>query len=326
MNTRENLERREREILSTYATFSDNAQRQRTEEKCVLRTEFQRDRDRIIHSKAFRRLKHKTQVFISPDDDHFRTRLTHTLEVAQIARTIARALALNEDLTEAIALGHDLGHTPFGHSGEEVLARLCSSGFHHSTHSLRVVDILENGGLNLTNDVRDGISLHSGEARANTLEGKIVSFADRIAYINHDIDDAIRGGVLNESDIPSEFHSVLGKTHAARINNMIMAIVQSSEGKNIIEMEKSTHTAMLNLRQFMFENVYKNPAVETGKFNYTAILEDLFKFYLENPNEIPEKQKMLSRTEDLHIVVCDYLASMTDFFAVNLNRELFGRK
>jgi len=319
MNTRENLELRERKILSTFAALSCNAKRERFDEKCPLRTEFQRDRDKIIHSKAFRRLKHKTQVFISPEDDHFRTRLTHTLEVAQIARTIARALALNEDLTEAIALGHDLGHTPFGHSGEEVLNQLMPGGFHHSTHSLRVVEILERGGLNLTAEVRDGIALHSGEARANTLEGKIVSLADRIAYINHDIDDAIRAGVLAEADIPREFYEVLGQSHGARINNMIMSIVRESDGKNLIAMEPQTRDAMLNLRKFMFENVYKNPKVDGRKEDYTGMLTDLYNYYLLNPSEIPERLSV-----DVHRDVCDYLASMTDLYATDLHGKLFG--
>ncbi|MCL2837450.1 MAG: deoxyguanosinetriphosphate triphosphohydrolase [Oscillospiraceae bacterium] len=323
MNTRETLEKRESEILSPFAVLSANATRARAEEKCLFRTEFQRDRDRIIHSKAFRRLKHKTQVFISPDNDHFRTRLTHTLEVAQIARTIARALALNEDLTEAIALGHDLGHTPFGHSGEEVLNRLCPYGFHHSSHSLRVVDILEDGGLNLTNEVRDGISLHSGEARANTLEGKIVSFADRIAYINHDIDDALRGGVLVESDIPREFYDVLGATHGRRINNMIIAIVSESDGTNDIKMEERIHTAMLKLRQFMFDNVYKNPDAKAGEANSVAMLEDLYSYYLNSPEKIPNRQVKASKSDDINRVVCDYLASMTDLYATDLYRKLF---
>jgi len=324
MNTRENLEKREREILSRFAVFSDAATRQQPEEKCKLRTEFQRDRDRIIHSKAFRRLKHKTQVFISPDNDHFRTRLTHTFEVAQIARTIARALALNEDLTEAIALGHDLGHTPFGHSGEEALNRLCPHGFRHNLHSLRVVDVLEkDGGLNLTSEVRDGIANHSGEGKASTLEGKIVSFADRIAYINHDIDDAIRSGILNENDIPREFYEVLGKTHAARINNLIMAIVNESDGKNIIEMEKIVHAAMLNLREFMFANVYKSPVARMGEANSVKIIEDLYDYYLNSPRDIPERNKMLSQSDDLHRIVCDYIASFTDLYATETYRKLF---
>jgi len=325
MNTRQNLEKREHEILSPFAVFSDSAKRQRMEEKCKLRTEFQRDRDRIIHSKAFRRLKHKTQVFISPENDHFRTRLTHTLEVAQIARTIARALALNEDLTEAIALGHDLGHTPFGHSGEEVLNRICPHKFRHNQHSLRVVDVLEKeGGLNLTDEVRDGIAHHSGEGKAATLEGKIVSFADRIAYINHDIDDAIRCGILSENDIPPEFYDVLGKTHAARINNLIMAIVNESDGKNIIEMEETVHAAMLKLREFMFANVYKSPAAKAGEADSVAIIEDLYNYYFNSPNDIPERHKTLSQSSDLHQIVCDYIASFTDLYATDVHRRLFA--
>ena len=330
MNTREILEKRETEFLSPLASLSCAAEREREEEKCDFRTEFQRDRDRIIHSKAFRRLKHKTQVFISPENDHFRTRLTHTLEVAQIARTIARALALNEDLTEAIALGHDLGHTPFGHAGEKVLNEFYPNGFHHSWHSLRVVDVLEDGGLNLTNEVRDGISLHSGEGRANTLEGKIVSFADRIAYINHDIDDAHRGGVLNEQDIPREFYEVLGATHGRRINNMIIAIVSESSGQNIIKMEENIHTAMLKLRQFMFDNVYKNPKIEAVNTNYTTILEELYNYYLNFPNEIRSindgRTQFDPANDNIHRIVCDFLASMTDLYAIEAYNKLFWKK
>ena len=220
MSVREMLENREREILSEKAARSSESKgRVRSEKSCEIRTDFQRDRDRIIHSKAFRRLKHKTQVFISPMGDHYRTRLTHTLEVAQIARTIARSLCLNEDLTEAIALGHDLGHTPFGHMGERVLNEICPTGFKHNEQSLRVVDVLEGGGgLNLTYEVRDGIVCHTGAKRADTLEGRIVAVADKIAYVNHDIDDSIRGGLLSENDIPKEFSDVLGNRHSARID------------------------------------------------------------------------------------------------------------
>jgi len=270
MNLRVEREKLEHIMLFEYATFADSSLgRNKEEEKCNLRTDFQRDRDRIIHSKSFRRLKHKTQVFISPEGDHFRTRLTHTLEVSQIGRTIARALRLNEDLVEAIALGHDLGHTPFGHSGEAVLNELKSTGFIHGEQSLKVVDFLERSdtriGLNLTEEVRNGILNHSGSGNAKTLEGKIIKFADRIAYINHDIDDAIRAGIISSDSLPKELTKVLGNSSSQRINTMINGLIDKSYGKPIIEMEDEVYEATMELRQYMFKNVYMDSVVKSEK-------------------------------------------------------------
>ena len=325
MIVREMIEEREREYLSERAALSENsAGRREKEEPCELRTCFQRDRDRIIHSKAFRRLKHKTQVFLSPQGDHYRTRLTHTLEVAQIARTIARSLSLNEDLTEAIALGHDLGHTPFGHMGERVLSEICPGGFEHNKQSLRVVDVLENGkGLNLTYEVRDGILNHTGAGRAKTLEGRIVALSDRIAYINHDIDDAIRGGVLDESDIPSAFVSVLGERSSVRIDTMIKAVI-SAIGDDIA-MEPEVHAAMMGLRQFLFDRVYLNPELEIAAEENKAklIIESLYKRFLDDIDLIPKEARDNSRTDDKYVIAADYIAGMSDPFAVACYQELF---
>ncbi|MBE7049743.1 MAG: deoxyguanosinetriphosphate triphosphohydrolase [Ruminococcaceae bacterium] len=324
MNIRQMRENQERETLSEYATLSENSKgRQNFEEKCPLRTDFSRDRDRIIHSKAFRRLKHKTQVFISLDNDHFRTRLTHTLEVSQIARTIARALGLNEDLAEAISMGHDLGHTPFGHSGERALDALSSKGFRHYEQSLRVVDILEkNGmGMNLTYEVRDGIVNHTGSDMAQTLEGRIVKYADRIAYINHDIDDAIRAGVIDSEDIPSEFLEKLGETGSQRIDNLISDIVYTSLGKNDIKMSAETEKNMLSLRSFMFENVYHNMALRDSQS--FMVIEKLFNYFLNDVTLLPVEYKFLLESWDKETVVCDYIAGMTDNFCVALFNELF---
>ena len=325
MNVREMIEEREREYLSERAALSENsAGRRENEEPCELRTCFQRDRDRIIHSKAFRRLKHKTQVFLSPQGDHYRTRLTHTLEVAQIARTIARSLCLNEDLTEAIALGHDLGHTPFGHMGERVLSGICPGGFEHNKQSLRVVDVLENGkGLNLTYEVRDGILNHTGAGRAKTLEGRIVALSDRIAYINHDIDDAVRGGVLDESDIPSAFVSVLGERSSVRIDTMNKAVISASGGD--IAMEPEVHAAMMGLRQFLFDRVYLNPELEIAVEENKAklIIESLYKRFLDDIDLIPKEARDNSRTDDKYVIAADYIAGMSDPFAVECYQELF---
>ncbi len=325
MNVREMIEEREREYLSERAALSENsAGRRENEEPCELRTCFQRDRDRIIHSKAFRRLKHKTQVFLSPQGDHYRTRLTHTLEVAQIARTIARSLCLNEDLTEAIALGHDLGHTPFGHMGERVLSEICPGGFEHNKQSLRVVDVLENGkGLNLTYEVRDGILNHTGAERAKTLEGRIVALSDRIAYINHDIDDAVRGGVLDERDIPSAFVSVLGERSSVRIDTMIKAVISASGDD--IAMEPEVHAAMMGLRQFLFDRVYLNPELEIAVEENKAklIIESLYKRFLDDIDLIPKEARDNSRTDDKYVIAADYIAGMSDPFAVACYQELF---
>ena len=328
MTLREKFEEREEQTLSEYATLSrDGDLRAKHEEPCDLRTAFQRDRDRILHSKAFRRLKHKTQVFLAPEGDHYRTRLTHTLEVSQIARTIARALFLNEDLTEAIALGHDLGHTPFGHTGEQALNTLCPQGFHHNEQSLRVVNVLERkGGLNLTHAVRDGILCHTGAKKPQTPEGEFVWYADRIAYINHDIDDAVRAGVLTENDIPKEFSDALGVGHSARINSLIRSIVASSEGNPHITMEPEINDVMLRLRKFMFDHVYKNPYAKSEEGKFYAVVEALFEYLMKNPDAIPENIRRASGTGDTMLIVKDYIAGMTDRYAVALFEDIFVPK
>lgn len=332
MILREKRENLEHLMLFEKATFSDNSiGRQEFEEKCEIRTEFQRDRDRILHSKSFRRLKHKTQVFISPEKDHFRTRLTHTLEVSQIARTIARALELNEDLIEAIALGHDLGHTPFGHSGEAVLNKLHTNGFKHYEQSLRIVDLLESGssetrkGLNLTYEVRDGILNHSGENTASTLEGKIIKYADRIAYINHDIDDAIRAGIISKEDLPKDLIEILGDTHSKRINTMINSIINNSYHKNFVEMEEKVGTATLELRQYMFKNVYLSNIVKSESDKIECLITTLFEYYCKNIDKIPkEKLKVYDDIEYIkEDIVCDYIAGMTDIYAIEKWKELY---
>lgn len=317
-------------MLFEYATFADSSLgRNKEEEKCNLRTDFQRDRDRIIHSKSFRRLKHKTQVFISPEGDHFRTRLTHTLEVSQIGRTIARALRLNEDLVEAIALGHDLGHTPFGHSGEAVLNELKSTGFIHSEQSLKVVDFLERSdtriGLNLTEEVRDGILNHSGSGNAKTLEGKIIKFADRIAYINHDIDDAIRAGIISSDSLPKELTKVLGNSSSQRINTMINGLIDKSYGKPIVEMEDEVYEATMELRQYMFKNVYMDSVVKSEEVKIKRLLTELYKFYMEDLSRIPENHLNLynGRSHSDEDIVSDYIAGMTDTYAKKQLKNIF---
>ena len=275
MNIREQSEELERKYLSPYASLSCESQgREREEEQCDIRTVYQRDRDRIIHCKAFRRMKHKTQVFLAPMGDHYRTRLTHTLEVAQIARTISKALRLNEDLTEAIALGHDLGHTPFGHAGESALNDVCSQGFEHFRQSIRVVEILENNGkgLNLTKEVRDGIVNHRTSGHPSTLEGKVVRLSDKIAYINHDIDDAIRGKIITEKDIPKEYADILGDTTKIRLNTLIHDVVSNSVDKNDILMSPKVEEAMMGLRKYMFKNVYTNPLAKSEETKAKAMI------------------------------------------------------
>lgn len=314
-------------ILNEHAMKSKNTRGRKVEESpCDIRTEFQRDRDRIIHSKAFRRLKHKTQVFISPEGDHYRTRLTHTLEVAQISRTIARALRLNEDLTEAIALGHDLGHTPFGHSGEYALNKVCKYGFKHNEQSIRVVDKLEQKGkgLNLTWEVRDGIVNHPTAGRPSTLEGKIVRLSDKIAYINHDIDDAVRAKILTENDLPKEYTDVLGITFRARINNMIHDIVRNSMNKNDIIMSDYMEDAMSKLRKFMFANVYVGSRAKEHEIKAKKMLKQLYEYFIENKDLLPmEYKKMIEDNEPLERVVCDYVAGMTDRYSINIFSKLF---
>ena len=301
--------------LSPLATSSYPARREREEEECTLRTPFQRDRDRIVHSKAFRRLKHKTQVFVAPEGDHYRTRLTHTLEATQISRTVARALRLNEDLVEAIGMGHDVGHPPFGHIGEDVLDRCgrerFGRGFRHNEHSLRVVDVLE--GLNLTAPVRDGILRHSsGAGEPATLEGKIVRLVDRIAYINHDIDDALRAGVLAVADLPAEEIAVLGETGSRRIDTLVHDLVEHSSRAGDIVQGEVVGPAMLRLRSFMFQRVYLGPAARAEHARIERVLSGLFDWFVEHPEELPESVPAASEADR----VIDYLAGMTDRFAI----------
>lgn len=333
MKIREQIEQREKNSLSPLATLTSNSRgRRKYEEKCSIRTDFQRDRDRIIHSKAFRRLKHKTQVFISPEGDHFRTRLTHTLEVAQIARTLARALNLNEDLVEAISLGHDLGHTPFGHSGEKVLNELHPNGFRHFEQSLRVVDFLEHNknrqGLNLTYEVREGIMNHSGKRPSESLEGQIVKFSDRIAYINHDIDDAIRAGIIDEKDLPKDCIEVLGSSHGLRINNMIFDIVKNSLNKDEIKMSSNIEMMTKKLREFMFSNVYYDKTAKSEEEKVEYIIKELYKFYIDNPDEMPvEYQKSyFLNGYSIEDRICDYIAGMTDRYVIHIFNNIFVPK
>lgn len=323
MNIREQIEENERRNLSEYAVKSAETKgRAVPEEKCPIRTEFQRDRDRIIHSKAFRRLKHKTQVFLITGSDHTRTRLTHTLEVSQIARTIARALFLNEDLTEAIALGHDLGHTPFGHAGERSLDKLSPIGFKHNEQSLRVVNILEKkGGLNLCEEVCDGILCHTGSQQPKTLEGKIIRLADKIAYINHDIDDSIRSGELKAEQIPKKYTDILGRTHSERINTMIEAVIEESSDKPDIIMNSKVYEAMMGLREFMFENVYKRPFAISEEKKAFGIIERLYNLYSSEP-ELIEGGEDPWGSQTL-IKVRDYIAGMTDEYAIKMYKKFF---
>ena len=330
MIKRIDIENREYEILSPLAfKVKESKGRAIDEEKCEFRTDFQRDRDRIVHSKAFRRLIHKTQVFLSPEGDHYRTRLTHTLEVAQVSRTVARILAYNEDLTEAIALGHDLGHTPFGHVGEAVLNKIHPGGFVHSQQSLRTVDVIEDTsrrrGLNLTFEVRDGILNHSSSGSPATREGQIVQICDRIAYVNHDIDDAIRGGIIKGHDIPERITDVIGHSLTERINTMIHGVVTYSGGKDDIVMNPEIEEAMLDLRSFLFENVYTNPAAKAQEVQAENLVTYLYEYYMSHIDKLPEEYlAMISdREEPEERVVCDYIAGMTDRFAVNKLKDLF---
>lgn len=327
MSIRENLERMEEISLSPFATLSVNSRgRDREEPQCDIRPVFQRDRDRILHCKSFRRLKHKTQVFLSPKGDHYRTRLTHTLEVSQNARTIAKALRLNEDLVEAIALGHDLGHTPFGHAGERILNELCEEGYRHNEQSVRIVEKLEKDGkgLNLTWEVRDGILNHQTSMMPHTLEGKIVRLSDKIAYINHDIDDAIRAKVMSEEDIPLEIRKVLGMTTKERLNTLIHNIIMNSMGKNDIVMSEEIGGAMQDLRKFMFQKVYTNPAAKGEEAKAERLLCELYAHYMGHIEILPEQyQRMHSEGEKEERVVCDYISGMTDQYAVAKYREFF---
>lgn len=325
MIIREEIEELEYRWLSPHAVRSRESKgRQRPEPLDPIRTCFMRDRDRIIHSKAFRRLKHKTQVFLAPEGDHYRTRLTHTLEVSQISRTIARALRLNEDLTEAIALGHDLGHTPFGHIGEEAFKDLTPRPFRHNEQSLRVVDRLEYGGkgLNLTWEVRDGILNHTGSSPLPaTLEGKIVRIADRIAYVNHDVDDAIRAGILTEKDLPRSTVEVLGKHHSQRIDTLVKDIVRESAGKSDILMSPEVEAALNELRDFLFQRVYVGSVAKQEEDKAVVVLRSLFHYYLDHPEEMPVEFQ--EGEEELRVRVCDYVAGMTDRYALRKYQEIF---
>ncbi len=326
MTLRQQLQQREEAALSPLACPSARSRgRVRPEEECDVRTPFQRDTDRIVYSKAFRRLKHKTQVFLQPEGDHYRTRMTHTLEVSRIARTIARALSLNEDLTEAVALGHDLGHTPFGHAGERALNELMPGGFAHFRQSLRVVDRLEkNGeGLNLTWEVRNGIVCHTRGEPAATLEGQVVRLADHIAYINHDIEDALRGGIIYPMDIPLEVSRVLGFTHGERIDTLVKDAVAASRGQERICQTPPVEEAMLALKDFMFESVYTNPLAKGEEGKAQEMLRRLFEHYRSQPDQLPADFQNIREEEGVERAVCDYISGMTDPFAVETYKQLF---
>lgn len=318
--------KREEDTLSPYAFLTKNTRgRDHPYVPCENRTEFQRDRDRIIHSKSFRRLMHKTQVFLFPADEHYRTRMTHTLEVTQVARIIARALRLNEDLTEAAAMGHDLGHTPFGHAGEVAMQQCYSPEFTHYKQSLRVVEQLENNGagLNLTWEVRDGILNHTGECMASTLEGVIVKFADRIAYINHDIDDACRAGILKIDDIPKELTEVLGRGHSERINRMVTSVIHASTDQPSIRFTEEIGQATMALRSFLFQHVYTNPLAKSEDNKAKELLARLFAHFVKNPDQMPALYFRNTEKEPVERCVCDFISSMTDRYAINLYSELF---
>lgn len=335
---REDQERLEHERLAEDAALSDEGEgRARSAEPDILRNDYQRDRDKILHTKSFRRLSHKTQVFLAAEGDHFRTRLTHTLEVAQIARTIARGLGLNEDLTEAISLGHDLGHTPFGHTGEDALAQCLArcngvdpashraAGFYrHNEQSLRVVEVIENGGkgLNLTSEVRDGIYCHTGDLRAETLEGRVVGTADRIAYVNHDIDDAIRAGILSEADLPDTTHAILGPDHSSRIETLVLDMVETSAATDDICMSAAVWSAMMELRSFLFDHVYTSPVVMAEVRKAMHLISELFEYYIGHLDEVPDEYRTISDGDSLRAVT-DYIAGMTDRYAKSVYQDLF---
>lgn len=324
LNIREETENIEKSILSPFAALSSNSVgRNKSEPPCSVRTCFQRDRDRIIHCKSFRRLKHKTQVFLSPEGDHYRTRLTHTLEVSQIARTIARALRLNEDLTEAISLGHDLGHTPFGHAGERALDDISPNGFRHYEQSLRVVDFLEKdgNGLNLTYETRNGILCHTKGEEAITLEGRIVRLADRIAYINHDIDDAIRADIISENDIPKQIKNILGESTSERIDRLVISVIANSRNGNLA-MDEETQKCFDELHSFMFERVYLNDLAKSEEKKIPNLVESLYKYFYKHPQKIPSDILTLS-DKDIDRAVCDYIAGMTDHYAIEIFKEIF---
>ncbi len=326
MTIREELESREQKDLSPLACLSVRSKgREHPTEPCPVRTCFQRDIDRIVHCKAFRRLKHKTQVFLQPEGDHYRTRMTHTLEVARVARTIARGLGLNEDLTEAAALGHDLGHTPFGHAGERLLNEIMSGGFRHNEQSLRVVERLENdgAGLNLTYEVRRGILCHSGPELAETLEGRVVRISDKIAYLSADIDDALRGGIIYPLDIPAEVAQQLGVDHSQRINTLVTDIVAASQGKDDILQSPEKKMAMAQLRDFMFASVYFNPVAKGEEGKAQEMIRRLFEYYMNHLGQLPEEFQDIRDREGAERAVCDYVAGMTDAYAVERYLDLF---
>ena len=326
MMLREQIQARERDTLSPLACQSAQSRgRVRPEEECGIRTPFQRDTDRSVYSKAFRRLKHKTQVFLQPEGDHYRTRMTHTLEVSRIARTMARALFLNEDLTEAVALGHDLGHTPFGHAGERLLNEMMPAGFAHYRQSVRVVERLEKegAGLNLTWEVRNGIACHTKGPPAATLEGQLVRLADHIAYINHDIEDALRGGIIYPMDIPLEVSNVLGFTHGQRINTLVTDAIQATQGQEEVRQSPQVGEAMLALKDFMFDSVYTNPMAKGEEGKAQDMLRRLFEYYQRNPDCLPDDFQAIRAEEGIDRAVCDYIAGMTDPFAVETFKTLF---
>ncbi|MBE6577608.1 MAG: deoxyguanosinetriphosphate triphosphohydrolase [Ruminococcaceae bacterium] len=316
----------EKQTLSEFACLSSKSRgREHPYTPCEIRTEFQRDRDRILHCQSFRRLMNKTQVFLAPTGDHYRTRMTHTLEVTQIARIIARALRLNEDLTEAAALGHDIGHTPFGHAGEYAMQKCYDKDFTHYKQSLRVVECLENNGqgLNLTWEVRDGIVNHTGKNMASTLEGVIVKYADRIAYINHDIDDACRAEILSQSDIPKHIRYVLGETHSERINTMVNSIIKESTGKQQIAMQSHVQSATDSLREFLFEHVYRNPIAKGEEIKAQEMLIRLFGYYVSNPDKLPRFYRERCESEGVERCACDFISGMTDRYAIEACEDLY---
>lgn len=326
MTSRERTEQSERLLLAPCACLAIHSQgRRRQEPPCEIRTCFQRDVDRIVYSKAFRRLKRKTQVFLEPEGDHYRTRMTHTLEVTRIARTIARALGLNEDLTEAIGLGHDLGHTPFGHAGERVLNEIMEGGFQHNVQSLRVVDVLEQegDGLNLTWEVRNGILCHTGGTKAQTLEGQIMWFADRIAYINHDIEDAMRGGIIYPTDIPLYLQQALGFSKSDRINTLVADVIQASTGQTTIRQSEEIGTYMNDLRDFLFRAVYHNPMAKGEEGKAQEMIRSLFYYYVAHPDELPADFQDIRARDGVERAACDYIAGMTDSYAVEKFEALF---
>ena len=330
MNIRETFEEREFQTLSPHAAHSRNSRgRERYEPECDIRTVYQRDRDRILHSKAFRRLKDKTQVFLSPQGDHYRTRLTHTLEVSQTARTVARALKLNEDLVEAIALGHDLGHTPFGHAGEAALNAIHPGGFRHAEQSVRVVEVLEKEGkgLNLTWEVRDGILNHRTAGSPSTLEGQVVRLCDKISYIHHDMDDSIRAGLLSGDDIPITLRVVLGDTCRERLNTLIHDMVGNSSGKDSIRQSPEMAEAMKLLRELMFANVYRSSVAKKEEVKAKRMLTELYEYYTEHPDQLSgEYQRLIERGEKKEQVVCDYISGMTDQYSIHKFQEIYVPK